>query len=134
MLNFYCCFNSKNYNSITFTIRTRDLIISAIRTSKNSFSKFYQFNFKIKIIIYNKKTTNLMKNKTNSKIKKSNKNKTKTTTHSSPKLAKTSNGRSSSSAYRPTASTSHSSSHYETSGSRSRESVRYRSAPYPKIR
>ncbi|XP_037806086.1 KH domain-containing, RNA-binding, signal transduction-associated protein 2 [Lucilia sericata] len=48
--------------------------------------------------------------------------------------AKTSNGRSSSSAYRPTTSTSHSSSHYETSGSRSRESVRYRSAPYPKIR
>ncbi|XP_073845364.1 quaking related 58E-1 [Musca autumnalis] len=47
--------------------------------------------------------------------------------------AKSSNGRSSSSAYRPT-STAHSSSHYETGGSRSRESVRYRSAPYPKIR
>ncbi|XP_075165027.1 quaking related 58E-1 [Haematobia irritans] len=48
--------------------------------------------------------------------------------------AKSSNGRSSSSAYRPTSTTSHSSSHYETGGSRSRESVRYRSAPYPKIR
>ncbi|EDV36559.1 uncharacterized protein Dana_GF13021, isoform A [Drosophila ananassae] len=48
--------------------------------------------------------------------------------------AKPSNGRSSSS-YRPTTSGSgsHSSAHYET-GSRSRESVRYRSAPYPKIR
>nr|NP_001286722.1 quaking related 58E-1, isoform D [Drosophila melanogaster]AHN56517.1 quaking related 58E-1, isoform D [Drosophila melanogaster] len=47
---------------------------------------------------------------------------------------KPSNGRSSSS-YRPTTSGSgsHSSAHYET-GSRSRESVRYRSAPYPKIR
>ncbi|EDW35975.1 GL16925 [Drosophila persimilis] len=49
-------------------------------------------------------------------------------------LAKPSNGRSSSS-YRPTTtgSGSHSSAQYET-GSRSRESVRYRSAPYPKIR
>ncbi|KAH8399330.1 hypothetical protein KR215_007840 [Drosophila sulfurigaster] len=48
--------------------------------------------------------------------------------------AKPSNGRSSSS-YRPTTSGSgsHSSAHYET-GSRSRESVRYRSAPYPKMR
>ncbi|XP_002018137.2 KH domain-containing, RNA-binding, signal transduction-associated protein 2 [Drosophila persimilis] len=48
--------------------------------------------------------------------------------------AKPSNGRSSSS-YRPTTtgSGSHSSAQYET-GSRSRESVRYRSAPYPKIR
>ncbi|EDW72249.1 uncharacterized protein Dwil_GK20824, isoform A [Drosophila willistoni] len=51
--------------------------------------------------------------------------------------AKPSNGRSSSS-YRPTTTSgsgSHSSAHghYET-GSRSRESVRYRSAPYPKIR
>ncbi|ALC40514.1 qkr58E-1 [Drosophila busckii] len=48
--------------------------------------------------------------------------------------AKPSNGRSSSS-YRPTASGSgtHSSAHYET-GSRSRESLRYRSAPYPKMR
>ncbi|XP_018785931.1 PREDICTED: KH domain-containing, RNA-binding, signal transduction-associated protein 2 [Bactrocera latifrons] len=47
--------------------------------------------------------------------------------------AKPSNGRSSSS-YRPATSGSHSSSHYE-AGSRSRgESVRYRSAPYPKLR
>uniref|UniRef100_A0A1A9WNB6 K Homology domain-containing protein n=1 Tax=Glossina brevipalpis TaxID=37001 RepID=A0A1A9WNB6_9MUSC len=47
--------------------------------------------------------------------------------------AKASNGRSSSSTYRTSTSASHSSSHYET-GSRSRDSVRYRSAPYPKIR
>lgn len=52
--------------------------------------------------------------------------------YSIPYSAKASNGRSSSS-YRPTASDSHSTSHYE-STSRSRDSIRYRSAPYPKIR